>query len=158
GTLVPEDIRWLTSTTSGRVEALVLRPGATVTPTSVILELSNPDLKQNALNAELSWKSALSQLENQRQSLPAHPLTKENDVKDAESQYNLAQADLDANKQLADQGLVSQLTVKQKQSVVDVARNRLALAKQQVQIAIENETSQMAPQESTVNQQKANYD
>ena len=38
GTLVPENIRWITATTSGRVEKLVLRPGAQVTPTSVILE------------------------------------------------------------------------------------------------------------------------
>ena len=45
GTLVPEDIRWLTSTTSGRVESIQLRPGAIVKPDSVILTLSNPDLK-----------------------------------------------------------------------------------------------------------------
>src|SRR5437867_4530656 len=45
GTLVPEDIRWITSTTSGRVVNLMLRPGAQVKPDSVILELSNPDLK-----------------------------------------------------------------------------------------------------------------
>jgi len=158
GTLVPEDIRWLTSTTSGRVERLVLRPGATVKPDSVILELSNPDLKQSALNAELAWKSALAQLENQRASLRGQRLTQENAVKDAESQFNLAQADLDANKQLASDGLVSQITVKQKQSSLDTARNRLELAKQQLQIAIENETSQMAPQQATVNQQKANYE
>ena len=37
GTLVPEDIRWLTATTSGRVESIVLRPGANVKPDSVIL-------------------------------------------------------------------------------------------------------------------------
>jgi HlyD family secretion protein len=66
GKLEPEDIRWITATTSGRVERLVLRPGATVTPSSVILELSNPDLEQSVRNAELSWKSAIAQLENQR--------------------------------------------------------------------------------------------
>jgi HlyD family secretion protein len=158
GTLVPEDIRWLTSTTSGRVERLVLRPGATVKPDSVILELSNPDLKQNTLNAELAWRSAIAQLENASSSLRGQRLTQENAVKDAESQHSLAQADLDANKQLADQGIVSPLTVKLKLSVLDTARNKLELAKQQLQLAIENEKSQLAPQQATVNQQKANYD
>jgi HlyD family secretion protein len=158
GTLVPEDIRWLTSTTSGRVEQLVLKTSAQVKPDSVILELSNPDLKQSALNAELAWKSALAQLENQRASLRGQRLAQENAVKDAESQFTLAQADLDANKQLASDGLVSQITVKQKQSALDTAQNKLELAKQQLQIAIENETSQMAPQQATVNQQKANYE
>ncbi len=158
GTLVPEDIRWITATTAGRVEKLVLRPGATVRPESVILELNNPDLQQSARNAELSWKSALAQLDNKRASLRASRLTQENAVKDAESQYNLAREDLDANKQLADQGLVSQLTVKQKQSVVDTARNRLDLAREQLRIAAENETSQMAPEQAAVNQAKAGYD
>lgn len=158
GTLVPEDIRWLTATTSGRVERLVLRPGATVKPDSVILELSNPDLQQNTRNAELSWRSAIAQLENHRASSRTTRLTQENAVKDAESQFNLAQVDLDANKQLADQGIVNQLTIKQKQAGVDTAKNRLELAKQQLQIAVENETSQLAPQQATVNQQKANYD
>jgi HlyD family secretion protein len=158
GTLVPEDIRWITSTTSGRVEALVLHPGATVRPDSVILELSNPDLKQNALNAELAWKSALAQYENAKASLRGSRLTQENAVKDAESQSALAREQLDANKQLADQGLISQLTVKQLQAALDTAKNKLDLAKQQLQIAIDNETSQLAPQQATVNQAKANYE
>ena len=58
GTLVPENIRWITATTSGRVEKRVLRPGATVTPTSVILIMSNPELQQAATTAELAWKSS----------------------------------------------------------------------------------------------------
>jgi HlyD family secretion protein len=158
GTLVPEDIRWITATTSGRVERLVLRPGAAVEPDSVILELSNPDLEQSARNAELSWKSAMAQLENQQAQLRKERLTQQNAVKNAESEYNLAQADLDANEQLAAEGLVSQLTVKQKQSVVDTARNRFELARQQLALAVENEASQLAPLQATVNQQKAAYD
>src|SRR5713101_945757 len=39
GTLVPEDLRWIPATTIGRVERIVLRPGTTVAPTSVILDL-----------------------------------------------------------------------------------------------------------------------
>src|SRR6187402_3838217 len=44
GTLVPDEIRWITASTSGRVERIVLQPGAEVKPDTVILELSNPDL------------------------------------------------------------------------------------------------------------------
>src|SRR5688572_13492102 len=47
GTLVPEDIRWINTTTQGRVERILLRPGATVTASTVILELSNPELQQS---------------------------------------------------------------------------------------------------------------
>src|SRR5580765_4867345 len=53
GTLVPEDIRWLPAQTSGRVERILLRSGAQVTPDSVILELSNPELTQTVTEAQL---------------------------------------------------------------------------------------------------------
>src|SRR5512138_1245865 len=49
GTLVPEEIRWIPAQTQGRVEKIVLRAGATVTPESVILELSNPELQQTVI-------------------------------------------------------------------------------------------------------------
>jgi hypothetical protein len=42
GTLVPVDIRWIAARTQGRVERIVLLPGAPVEPDSVILVLSNP--------------------------------------------------------------------------------------------------------------------
>jgi len=52
GTLVPEEIRWIPAVTEARVERLVLLPGTRVTPDSVILELSNPELEMLALEAE----------------------------------------------------------------------------------------------------------
>ena len=60
GTLVPEDIRWIPATTTGRVEEIVLRPAPVVKPGTVILELSNPDLKQQANDAELGMEGRRS--------------------------------------------------------------------------------------------------
>src|ERR1700694_1569445 len=53
GTLAPEGIRWITSTTQGRVEKIILRPGVNVTPENEILELSNPQLDQEVQDAQL---------------------------------------------------------------------------------------------------------
>ena len=69
GILTPENIRWIPATTSGRVEKLVLRPGAQVTPTSVILEMSNPDLQQQVMDAQLSYRSAEATFENRKAEL-----------------------------------------------------------------------------------------
>jgi HlyD family secretion protein len=66
GTLVPEDIRWIPATTQARVERIVLRPGTTVTPSSVILELSNPELDQEGQDAALKLQSAEASLVNLR--------------------------------------------------------------------------------------------
>src|SRR5688572_16562523 len=51
GTLVPEEIRWIPATTEGRLERILVHPGATVTPSTVIMELSNPELELQALDA-----------------------------------------------------------------------------------------------------------
>ena len=69
GTLVPEEIRWIPATTQGRVERIVLRPGATVKPDTVILELSNPDLQQSVKEAQLAYQSAQADFVNRKQEL-----------------------------------------------------------------------------------------
>ena len=69
GTLVPEDIRWIPATTQGRVERILLRPGAEVTPDTVILELSNPDLQQAVKDAQLAFQSAQAAFVNRKADL-----------------------------------------------------------------------------------------
>ncbi len=52
GILVPEDIQWIPALNAARVSKIVLHPGATVKPDSIILELSNPELERDTLDAE----------------------------------------------------------------------------------------------------------
>jgi HlyD family secretion protein len=158
GTLVPEDIRWIPATTSGRVERIILRPGAEVKPGTLILELSNPDLKQQVVDADLAVKSAVAQLENARAGLKTTRLSQELAVADAKSSYEVALSDLDANKQLAEQGLVAGLVIQQKEAAVKREKNRWDLAQKQLDSAVETEKSQLAPQEAAVSQAKARYD
>jgi len=58
GTLVPREIRWIAAQTDGRVERIVIHPGAVVEPDSVILEMSNPDLVQQAEEARYALEAA----------------------------------------------------------------------------------------------------
>src|SRR5207302_7349599 len=64
GTLVPEEIRWIAARTQGRVDKIILRPGAIVTPDSVILMLANPDVEQAAANADSQLHAAEAEFEN----------------------------------------------------------------------------------------------
>jgi HlyD family secretion protein len=158
GTLVPVEIRWIPATTSGRVEKLVLQPGAIVKPGTVILELSNPDLEQQARNARLAWESSQAQLANAQATMHKDHMSQQASVKDAKSRYDLAVATLQANKQLADEGLVSQLKIQEYQASVDQAKTQLDLAQQQLDLTTENEQSQLAPAQADVNQKKAQLD
>ena len=69
GTLIPEDIRWIPATTQGRVERILLRPGAEVKPDTVILEMSNPDLQQSVKDAQLAFQSAEAAFLNKKADL-----------------------------------------------------------------------------------------
>jgi len=158
GTLVPEDVRLIPAEAAGRVERIVLQPGAPVDVGTVILELSNPDTRHAVQTAELNWKGSVAQLENQRATMQTQRLQFEIAVEDAQSAYNYALKDLEAYKQLAAQGLIADLTIQQKQASADQAKNRLELARRQLAAHIENEKAQLAPQEAAVNQQRTLYD
>ena len=158
GTLVPEDIRWISATTAGRVERIVLRAGAVVEPKTVILELSSPDVEQANREAQLAYQSALAAYENRRADLQSQLLTQESNLATIESNYNQAKLDLEANKLLEKDGLVSALLVKQKQGQVDDLKNRRDVETKRIEISRAGMKSQLAPQEADIAQRKAAAD
>jgi HlyD family secretion protein len=158
GTLVPENIRWIPATTSGRVEKLVLRPGAQVTPTSVILEMSNPDLQQQVMDAQLAFRSAEAAYENKRADLQSQLLNQEVGVTTLESQHKQAANTLAANEDLYKDKLISELQLKGYRANEEDLKNQLAVAKQRLEIAKAGMKSQLAPQEAEVNQRRAVLD
>ena len=158
GILTPENIRWIPATTNGRVEKLVLRPGAQVTETSVILEMSNPDLQQQVMDAQLGYRSAQAAYENRKADLQSQLLTQEVGVTTLESQSRQASLTLAANEELFQARLISELQLKQFRASDQDLKNQLAVAKQRLEITKAGMTSQLAPQEAEVNQRKASYD
>ena len=132
GTLVPEDTRWLPSTTDGRVERILLRPGAQVGPNSVILELSNPQVEQEAINAKLALQSAEAALENLRVQLQSEFLTQQSQVAalDADFQQAKMQAEADeaARQRAADLGNHSQAVAPQGRDAEEAAGARYGAA------------------------------
>ena len=81
GTLIPEDIRWIPATTQGRVERILLRPGAEVKPDTVILEMSNPDLQQSVKDAQLAFQSAEAAFLNKKADLQSQYLSQQAEAK-----------------------------------------------------------------------------
>jgi len=158
GILTPENIRWIPATTSGRVEKLVLRPGAQVTPTSVILEMSNPDLQQQVMDAQLGFKSAEAAYENKKADLQSQLLNQEAGVTTLQSQSNQASTTLAANEELYKEKLISELQLKQFRANDQDLKNQLSVGRQRLEISKAGMKSQLAPQEAEVNQRKAALD
>jgi len=69
GTLVPEHIRWITAQASARVERLLSESGKNVSSGEMLLELSNPDLQIQTMQAEQQVRQAQIELLNLRTNL-----------------------------------------------------------------------------------------
>src|SRR5688500_3918102 len=155
GTLVPEDTRWLPAQTNGRVERILLQPGAEVGPDSVILELSNPQLEQEALNARLALQSAEAALENLRVQLQNDLLTQQAQVAGIEAEFKQAAMDAEANDALARQQLVSNLILRQSQLRAETLRTRVDIEKKRLAMANESIGARTLVQQAAVDQARA---
>jgi HlyD family secretion protein len=155
GTLTPEDIRWITASTSVRVEKIVLRPGSDVKPESVILELSNPQLEQELMDAQLKLAAAEAGLANLRVQLQNDLLTTRAAAANIEADYNKAKMQAQMNEALAKDQLVSDLVLKQSQVDADSLGARNQIAKDQLEGKAEATRAQVAVQQSAVDQARA---
>src|SRR5205809_779607 len=115
GTLVPVDEarRWVPASTQGRVERIVLRPGAQVTPDTVVLELSDPQVQQALNDAEQQLRGAEADYNSLKARLDADTLNQRAQAAIVSADHQNAQTEREMNEGLAKDGLVSNLVLKQ---------------------------------------------
>ena len=155
GTLVPEDVRWIPATTDGRVEKIVLRPGAKVQPGSVILELSNPELQQTTFDAGWQRKGAEAELNNLKAQLETELLNQRAAAATVESDYKQAKLQNDTNEELFKNGLTSELILKQSQVRASELATRNQIEKDRVASYTKSAAARVAVQEARVEQLRA---
>src|SRR5438477_5485461 len=113
GTLTPEDIRWIPATTQGRVERIILRPGTQVKSGDVILELSNPTLEQQLMDATLKLQASEAGLANTKVQMQNDLLQSRGAAAQVEADFNKAKMQYQMNQQLSKDQLVSALVLEQ---------------------------------------------
>jgi len=155
GTLVPEDTRWISTTTTGRVEKILLRPGTPVNPDSVILELSNPQLEQEVQDAELRLQSTEAQLKNLKVQMSNDLLQQRASTASVQADYSRAQMDLEMKQTLAKDQLVSAQQLKESQINAEQLKLRAQIAQEQLASRAESSSAQLAVQQSNVDQARA---
>src|ERR1041385_9419866 len=124
GTLLPEEIRWVPAVNPGRIERILVLPGAEVWEDTVLIEMSNPELEQAAFEAKWSLRAAEADLENKSVTLESQRLTQEASTATLKSQMNLAILDAEADAQLAEERLVADLTAKRSRANADELKGR----------------------------------
>jgi HlyD family secretion protein len=155
GTLVPEDIRWIAASKEGRVEKIIVRPGATVQPDTVILELSSPDLEQLALDAESQAKTAEAELTTLRATLQRELLSQESTTAQVRSEYQQAKMEAETNESLKKNGLIADLAYKTSIIKRDELQNRDLIEQKRLEFARDSIEPQIAAKQATVDQLEA---
>jgi HlyD family secretion protein len=157
GTLVPETIRLIPAATDGQVVQRNLLPGTPLKADTVILEMSNPELQQAALDAEYQMKGAEANLEQTKALLQNQLMDKRTQAASLSSAYHTAVLDRDTNKQLADNGLVSDLIYKKSQVVAEELAKQDELAQKEVETFSNSIASQVAVQQASLDEKRAMY-
>src|SRR5271167_3111432 len=143
GTLVPETIVWLPAPVDGRVEKHLLA-GITVKKDTIVMELSNPQLEQTALNAEYALKGAQAAYEQTKATLQNQLMDKRTAAANIASQYQVAKLQAESNEKLAANGLVSDLLLKTSEVQAEELAKQDDLAKKEVETFANSIPAQLA--------------
>jgi HlyD family secretion protein len=155
GALIPEEIRQIAAPVEGRVEQKFVKPGETVNAGTVLVELSNPTLRQAAVDVEYQIKSAEADMNNLRSRLESERMSQQAATAQIQSEYSQAKIQLDTDEQLAKEGLVPALTLRISRVRVEQLANRLEIERKRVGTSQSQTAAQIAAQQARVEQLRA---
>jgi HlyD family secretion protein len=157
GTLVPEDIRWVAAQTDAHVDKWVLRPPAVVKPGSIIMELSDPIVQKDAVDAEFQLKGAEADYANLRVQVDSDLMNQKANEANVRSDYEQARLQHDVDEKLFKEGIGSDhirnlSRVKEEQLAI-----RVRLEGERTKIAVDSAKARLAAQQAKVEEMKALY-
>jgi HlyD family secretion protein len=158
GTLVPEDIRWIPAQTDSRVDRILIHPGTIVQPSTVILELTNPELQRDVLDAEYQLKAAQADYENLKVQVNSELLNQRATTAQVRSDYEQAKIQHEVDERLLAEGLSAQVTTQLSKVKMEQLAIRLQLEEDRTENATDSSKARLMAQQAHIDQQRALYD
>jgi HlyD family secretion protein len=159
GTLVPVDEarRWVPASTQGRVEKIIMRPGVQVTPDTVVLELSDPNVQQAMNDAEQQLRGGEADYNSLKARLDADALNQRAQFAVVEAEYKNAQTERDMNEGLSKDGLVSNLVLRQSIVRAESAATRFKIEGERLKVNEASAKAQLQSSQANIDQRRSNY-
>jgi HlyD family secretion protein len=155
GTLVAEDIRIIAASTAGRVDRVLVHPGTEVSPGTVLLELSNPELQQSAVDADYQVKAAEAEQKNLKVRLESERMTQQSVTATVKAEYQQSSLQLDADEALTKKGVLPALSLKLSQVRTQDLANRFEIEQKRLDVVSRSAEAQVAAHEARVSQLRA---
>lgn len=155
GVLATEDVAWVPALTPGRVKRILVRPGTVVSADTEILELSNPELEETAVDARMQLRAAEAELKNLRVQLESQQLSQQAVEASVRSDYHQARLQADVNRELSKDGLISNVEVELSRLRSEELEARHNIEKQRLAIGETATAARLDVQQARVEQCRA---
>jgi HlyD family secretion protein len=157
GSLVPvaEGIQQISAAADARVERIIVAPGSSVEPQTILLELANPELQRETVDAELQLEAGKAELVNTRLRLERDLLDQRAAAATVSADYHQAQLQAETNESLYKQGLLAEITLKLSRVRADELATRNEIEKKRLGVYSESARAQLAVQRARVEQLRA---
>jgi HlyD family secretion protein len=154
GTLVPVDEarRLIPAVTQGRVERIILRPGAEVEPDTIVLELTEPTVQQSLSDAEQQLRAAEADYHSLEARLGTDRLTQRASAATIAADRDAAKAQYEVDDKLAKEGLVSNLQLEISRVRYTSLEKRNQIEQDRVEVAEANFKAQLLAQQARIDQ------
>lgn len=158
GTLVPDTIHVISAPVDGVVKQRYFLPGTPVKANTVILDLTNPQLEQEQIDAQYQLRGAQATYEQTKALLENQLMDKRTTAAGISSQFRTAQLERDKQEKLFAASIAAEIDVKKAQVAEEELQKENDLAEKEVQTFQDSMQSQLAVQEAAIAQKKALYD
>ena len=148
GTLIPERVRFIAAVAGGRVEAIHVQPGDQVEPETVLIELANPDVELQRLDAYRQLAQAEAELANLQSSLNTQRLAQEGAVAAARAAWREAERQAEASRELASRNLIARMDLALAEDQAAETAERLRVAEEQLEVLDGSIDARLQVQES----------
>jgi RND family efflux transporter MFP subunit len=156
GTLVPREIRWLAAATPATVEKILVWPGTTVQPGTVLMKLSDPQTEDALRNAQAQVAAAEADVAAKRAELASQLLDQRSALAQAESDYASAKVKADADAKAEKLQLIPRVQFEQGQIALAQLKQRRQIEQQRVAAFAGNMKAQMDAVQAALQQQRSN--
>jgi RND family efflux transporter MFP subunit len=157
GTLTPtpEDVRLIPAETEATVIRILKLPGSQVTADTVLLEMTYPQLEQEAVDAQLQLKGAEAEYQSLKVKLEADLMTEKAGAATVGADYAQAQRQSQTDQGLLKLGVISGITANGSKEKANELATRNDLEGQRLSINEKSIVSQMAVQQAKVDEMRA---
>ncbi|MEX2124629.1 MAG: efflux RND transporter periplasmic adaptor subunit [Woeseia sp.] len=156
GVLVPSEIRWIAAASEARVDRVVVKPGASVTADTVLVEMSNPELEQQVFEVRAEVTAAEADYAALEVQLRSEVLNQRAVIAAANAEYEGTRMEAEARAQVAAQGIIPAVDYRRVELAAEQLKVRLDVERERIKYLQDSLDARLRAARARIEQQEQN--